>query len=71
MQHQAAAGQVIKTIKSIELTLRDKLRIYSHQPSHPTIWTITKVLADIALKHAVKNLNNRQFDLAFHYMKLV
>jgi len=71
MQHQAVAGQVVRTIKSLELTLKDKLRIYQDNPSHPTIWTITKVLADIALKHAVKNLNNRQHDLAFNYMKLV
>ena len=59
MRAQAEAGQVVKTVKSLEVTLKDKLRVYSQQPQHPSLWLITKVIADIALKHAVKNLNNR------------
>ena len=49
-QRQAAEGQVLKTIKSLELTLKDKLRVYQTTPAHPALWRITKVLADIALK---------------------
>lgn len=71
MRAQAEGGHVVKTIKSLEVTLKDKLRVYSHQPQHPSLWLITKVIADIALKHAVKNLNNRQFDVAFNWLKTV
>ena len=70
-QLQAAAGHITKTVKSLEVTLKDKLRIHENQPAHPSIWQVAKVLADIALKHAVKNLNNRQFEQAFNLMKLV
>jgi hypothetical protein len=71
MRAQAEAGHVVKTIKSLEVTLKDKLRVYSQQPKHPSLWLVTKVLSDIALKHAVKNLNTRQFDVAFNWMKTV
>ena len=59
MQTQAAAGYVIKSIKSLEGTLKDKTSLYRAKPDHPAIWRIAKVLGDIALRHAVKNLNNR------------
>ena len=71
MKADANAGYVVKTIKSLEVTLKDKMRMYSENPKHPVIWQITKVVADVALKHAVKMLNNRQFDTAFSYMKIV
>ena len=71
MKADANAGYVVKTIKSLEITLKDKMRMYSDSPKHPVLWQITKVIADVALKHAVKLLNNRNFDQAFSYMKIV
>ena len=53
------------------MALRDKHRVYSNQPKNPSIWRVAKALADIALKHAVKSLNNRQLDTAYQYMKMV
>lgn len=70
MQAQAAEGHVVKTLRSLEMTLKDKLRVYQDQPGHRALWSIAKLLADVALKTAVKHLNNRQLDLAFKYLKL-
>lgn len=70
-QRQAAEGHVLRTIRSLELTLRDKMRVYQATPAHPALWSITKVLSDVALKHAVKQLDNRQFDAAFKLLKQV
>lgn len=60
----------MKVIKSLELTLKEKLRVYSKSPDHPVLWRIAKIMGDLALKHAVKNLNARQFDTAFAYLRL-
>lgn len=60
-----------KALKSLEGALRDQLRIHQDQPGHPGIWQVAKVLADIALKQAVKSLDNRQLDQAFSHLKLV
>jgi hypothetical protein len=62
---------VQKAIRSLEGALKDKMRIYHDEPGHPALWSITKALADIALRHAVKSLNNRQFDVAMQYLKVV
>ena len=38
MKADANAGYVVKCIKSLEVTLKDKMRMYSDNPKHPVIW---------------------------------
>ena len=65
------SGQIVKALKSLEISLKEKLRVYQNDPEHPSIWLVAKTIADIALKFAVKCLNDRKFEQAFTYLKVV
>ena len=67
----AAKGHIIKALKSLETTLKDKMRIYNSEPDHPSIWKVAHVHGDIALKHAVRCINTGQLETAEQYLKIV
>jgi hypothetical protein len=53
----AERGQMVKAVKSLEASLKEKMRVHQGEPEHPLIWRVAKVLSDLGLKHAVRCLN--------------
>ena len=51
--------------------MKDKIYQYKKTPNHPTLWKLASLLADVALKHAVKCLNMQKLDEAMKYLRAV